>query len=173
MNQEDYDIDYDYDDDDNDLNNITALISVFMQKALETASIYTIESGRKIVSPKDISMALKREMFIFMERDDIEHKTNQLLDEIEEENYIKDNLTDEQLKKYEELEEQEIEEFNNETVIDDEDVNEEWCKCESDSAICKEINLYAEKFDTYQPTNNFEKMVYNSILNIDNQFNLN
>ena len=88
-----------------DINNLTALMSVFMQKALESATHYTINSGRNIVSSRDISMALKREMFIFMEREDIEEKANVILDEIEMEQNIKENLNEEDLQKFEELEE--------------------------------------------------------------------
>jgi hypothetical protein len=164
-----------YDNDDDiyhDINNITALISVFMQKALESASYYTIQSGRKIVSSKDISMALKREMFIFMERDDIEEKTNEILDEIEVEQQIKDNLNDEDLEKFEDLEKDEIKEIEDDFIIDDEDMQEEWVVCNSDDEICVEMNFYNEKFDSFEPSNNFEKLVYNSILNIDKQFNL-
>ena len=163
----------DYDEDVyDDINNITALISVFMQKALESASYYTIHSGRKIVSPVDISMALKREMFTFMEREDIEEKTNEILDEIEIEEEIKSNLNDEELEKFEELEEQEIKQIQDEKVIEDDEVDEEWCKSKCDCDICVEINSYSEKFDNFEPSNQFEKLVYNSIINIDNQFNL-
>ena len=163
----------DYDEDVyDDINNITALISVFMQKALESASYYTIHSGRKIVSPVDISMALKREMFTFMEREDIEEKTNEILDEIEIEEEIKSNLNDEELEKFEELEEQEIKQIQDEKVIEDDEVDEEWYKSKCDCDICVEINSYSEKFDNFEPSNQFEKLVYNSIVNIDNQFNL-
>tara|TARA_B100000902_G_C26399650_1_gene477159 strand:- start:54 stop:485 length:432 start_codon:yes stop_codon:yes gene_type:complete len=143
-----------------------------MQKALESASYYTIHSGRKIVSPIDISMALKREMFIFMEREDIENKTNELLDEIELEEEIKNNLNNEDLEKFEELEEKENEEIYEEKIIDDEEMNEEWIKSECECDICVEINSYSEKFNNFEASNQFEKLVYNSIVNIDNQFNL-
>ena len=169
-------MEYDNYDDDldiyEDINNITALISVFMQKALESASYYTIQSGRKIVSSKDISMALKREMFIFMERDDIEEKTNQILDEIEIENQIKDNLNDDDLEKFEDLEKDEIKAIEDDFIVDDEDIQEEWIECKSDDQICLEMNFYYKKFDSFEPSNNFEKLVYNSIVNIDKQFNL-
>jgi len=167
MNIDDYDEDM-Y----GDINNVTALISVFMQKALESASYYTIHSGRKIVSPIDISMALKREMFIFMEREDVENKTNELLDEIELEEEIKNNLNNEDLEKFEELEEKENEKIYEGKIIDDDEMNEEWIKSECECDICVEINSYSEKFNNFEPTNQFEKLVYNSIINIDNQFNL-
>jgi len=143
-----------------------------MQKALESATHYTIQSGRKIVSSRDISMALKREMFIFMERDDIEEKTNQILDEIEVEQEIKDNLNDEDLEKFEDLEEEEIKEIEDNFIVDDEDMHEDWIECKSDDQVCIEMNYYYKKFDSFEPSNNFEKLVYNSIINIDNQFNL-
>jgi len=169
-------MEYDNYDDDNDvyedINNITALISVFMQKALESASHYTIQSGRKIVSPIDISMALKREMFIFMKRDDIEEKTNQILDEIEVEQEIKDNLNDEDLEKFEHLENEEIKEIEDDFIVDDEDMQEEWIECKTDDPVCVEMNIYYKKFNDFEPSNKFEQLVFNSIVNIDNQFNL-
>ena len=45
--------------------NITALLTVFMENALDSAAIYTKKAGRKTVSSKDISMALKRQVFTF------------------------------------------------------------------------------------------------------------
>lgn len=163
--------DYNEDEYDN-INNITALISFFMQKALETASYYTVHSGRKIVSPLDISMALKREMFVFMERDDIEEKTNEILDEIEIEEEVKSSLNDDELEQFEELEEQEIKEIQDEIVVEDDEIDEKWCKSGCICDICVEVNSYSEKFDNFEPSNQFEKLVYNSIVNIDNQFNL-
>ena len=156
---------------DENINNITALISVLMQNAMQDASYYTIHSGRKIVSSTDISMALKREMFIFMERNDTEDKTNEMLDEIELEKNIKTNLTDEELEKFEEIEEQEIQEIQDSTIIDD-DTEEIWTKSNCSCNICTEINLYYEKFSNFKPSTQFETMVYNSIINIDNKFNL-
>ena len=70
------------------------------------------------------------------------------------------------------LEKEEIKEIENDFIIDDEDMQEEWVACKSDDEICAEMNLYNKKFDSFEPSNNFEKLIYNSILNIDKQFNL-
>ena len=69
------------------------------------------------------------------------------------------------------LEQQEIKEIEDDFIIDDEDIHE-WIECKSDDQICLEMNIYYKKFDSFEPSNNFEKLVYNSILNIDKQFNL-
>ena len=58
-----------YDDDDiyQDINNITALISVFMQKALESASYYTIQR-RKLYHQKIYLWLLKERCLFYGKR---------------------------------------------------------------------------------------------------------
>jgi len=157
-----------------DVNNMLALMSVFMKNALESATIYTIHSGRKVATSKDISIALKREMFIFMERDNIEEEANKVLDEIEDE-----------LIEQEENEEYDNEEYDNEEYDDnkensmldldnvvDDSYEEDWCNSKCECEICKEMNEYNLKFNEFQPNNDFEKLIYNSIVKMTDEFNL-
>ena len=72
--------------DDNSDNNdyklqMTALVTVFMENALKTASIYTKHSNRKIVTSIDILLGLKRELFTFLDNTDIETRALEIFNE--------------------------------------------------------------------------------------------
>lgn len=161
-----------------DVNNMLALMSVFMKNSLESATIYTIHSGRKIATSKDISIALKREMFIFMERENIEEEANKVLDEIEDE-LIEQEENEEYYENEEYNENEEYyeneEHYENDTVLDnvvDDSYEEDWCISKCDCEICKQMNEYNLKFNEFKPENDFEKLIYNSIVKMSDEFNL-
>tara|TARA_B110000208_G_C11632458_1_gene381305 strand:+ start:96 stop:617 length:522 start_codon:yes stop_codon:yes gene_type:complete len=52
--------------------NVIAIVLSFMENAVNDAGTYVEHSGRKIVSKKDINMALKAETFEYIHREDIE-----------------------------------------------------------------------------------------------------
>ena len=69
---------------------IMSLMTVFMQNALKTANIYTKHSNRNIITSMDISLGLKKELFTFLDNDDIEERAleifNNCKEKIEQEN---------------------------------------------------------------------------------------
>ena len=82
---------------------MTALITVFMENALKTAEIYTKEANRKVITPQDISLSLKRELFTFLDNDDIEQRSLEILNEFkaeiannEEESFNSEDENDEE-----------------------------------------------------------------------------
>ena len=167
---------------------MSALVTVFMENALKTASIYTKHSNRKIVTSIDISLGLKRELFTFLNNDDIETRALEIFNEfknneltyptsdIEDDN---DEYDDEEVEEDDEEDEEETEEeiedpFGNYCHIYDKKKKEEeeFIKSNCDCKICKEVNEYNEKWKNWKPTNRIEEILYESIQNIDNKFNL-
>jgi hypothetical protein len=150
----------------------TALITVFMENALKTAEIYTKEANRKVITPQDISLSLKRELFTFLDNDDIEQRTLEILTEFKEE--IANNEEESFNSEDEYSEDEEVDSFENDEQkkYEEADEEEEFTMCESDSKICQEVNMYAEKWKTWEPTNNIEKILWNGVNKIDKNFNL-
>jgi len=150
----------------------TALITVFMENALKTAEIYTKEANRKVITPQDISLSLKRELFTFLDNDDIEQRTLEILTEFKEE--IANNEEESFNSEDEYSEDEEVDSFENDEQkkYEEADEEEEFTICESDSKICQEVNMYAEKWKTWEPTNNIEKILWNGVNKIDKNFNL-
>tara|TARA_B100001175_G_C19507350_1_gene641691 strand:+ start:2836 stop:3381 length:546 start_codon:yes stop_codon:yes gene_type:complete len=155
---------------------MTALITVFMENALKTAEIYTKEANRKVITPQDISLSLKRELFTFLDNDDIEQRSLEILNEFkaeiannEEESFNSEDENDEE----EEVDSLDSEyDYDEQKKYEEEDEEEEFTICESDSKICQEVNMYAEKWKTWEPTNNIEKILWDGINKIDKNFNL-
>ena len=153
---------------------MSALITVFMENALKTAEIYTKGANRKVITSQDISLSLKRELFTFLDNDDIEARAAEILNEFKME-LENENNEDEEYEEYEEDEEDEEDENEDEDEEDEEneeEKKEEFTISNADCKICKEVNMYAEKWKTWRPTNNIEKILWNGINKIDNDFNL-
>lgn len=169
---------------------LTSLITVFMENAMKTAEIYTKHSNRKTITSKDITIALKREMFTFLNNDDIEERALKIYQEFKEElspsnseyesseEYLSDdeNSNEESLSSTndEYLENPfgnfcHIYDKNNEDKEEDsEDFTKSICKCN----ICEEVNKYSEEWKNWKPSNNIEEILYSAIENIDSKFNL-
>ena len=166
----------DNDQDNNDLN-ILSLLTVFMENAVENAAIYTKHSNRTIITSYDISLALKREVFEFLNCENLEDRAKKILEEYiddilnEEENDEEDDEEedDEEEDDEENSEDKEKKNINNDFSTDDtEDFKESLCKCN----ICSQINKYKDIWKNWKPSNKIEEILYNGIIKIDNDFNL-
>ena len=151
--------------------NITALLTVFMENALDSAAIYTKKAGRKTVTSKDISMALKRQVFTFLDTENLEEKAKKIAEEYR--NELNQNL-DEDLTSEDNSYDEEYDEENESSEIEEEEevVEEEFTYCYADCKICKETNEYSEKWKTFKPTSKIEQILYDGIQKIDSKFNL-
>ena len=174
---------------DNNNLSILSLLTIFMENSITNAAIYTKHSNRKIITSKDISLSLKREVFEFLNSDNLETRAKELLDEYIEEfnNYNSDEEYDEEEEDEEEDEEYDEEnddeednkkKENNSTIesndkynkeYDDEEFIESTCNCD----ICSQMNKYNNIWKHWKPTNKIEEILYNGIIKIDNNFNLN
>ena len=177
---------------------LTSLITVFMENAMKTAEIYTKHSNRKTITSKDITIALKREMFTFLNNDDIEERALKIYQEFKEElspsnseyesseEYSSDDennneelvssTNDEYLEDpfgnfchiYDKNNEDKEEDKEEDNIDDSEDFTKSICKCN----ICEEVNKYSEEWKNWKPSNNIEEILYSAIENIDSKFNL-
>ena len=153
---------------DNSNLNILSLLTVFMENSVANAALYTKHSNRTIITSKDISLSLKREVFEFLNSDDLETRAKEILDEYIEELNKSDSEDDE--------EDEEENEEDNEKKIDEDHISEEaeeFIESTCDCDICKQMNKYNNIWKDWKPTNKIEEILYNGIVKIDNDFDLN
>ena len=151
---------------------ITSLLTIFMENSVKTAGLYVKYCGRKTVSAKDISMALKRQLFVFLDTENLLEKAQKISDEDKKE--LEEQLTSDEDEDYEEDNGSEENEEHPDTESDEElntDNMEDYDKEEA-KKIYNEINEYCEKWKTWEPTNQIEQILYDGILKIDSQFDL-
>ena len=157
-----------------------SLMTVFMENAVKTAEIYTKHSNRKTITSIDILLGLKKEVFTFLDNDDIEERALAIFNKFKNEEFFNSEEEDEE----EEEEDEEIIEDpmgnychlydsnnnkkknNSETDEEDEVFKKSECECE----ICKKTNECVELWKTWIPSNRIEEILYSSIQNIDNKF---
>ena len=152
--------------------NITALLTVFMENALDSAAIYTEKAGRKTVTSKDISMALKRQVFTFLDTENLEEKAKQIALEYKNELNQHQNLENDLTSEDDEESDSEYNEEIDEQINESSEEEEEFTYSNADCKICRETNEYYEKWKTFKPSSKIEQILYNGIVKIDNQFNL-
>jgi HSP90 family molecular chaperone len=168
-----------------------SLMAVFMENAVKTAEIYTKHSNRKIITSIDILLGLKKELFTFLDNDDIEERALEIFNKFKNKEFLsseeEDNDEDEDEDEDEEDEEEDEEiiedpmgnychlydsnnsKKKNNSEADEEEFKKSECECE----VCKKTNECAELWKTWKPSNRIEEILYSSIQNIDNKFNLN
>ena len=172
-----------------------ALMTVFIENAIKTAEIYTKHSNRKTITSIDILLGLKKELFTFLDNDDIEERALAIFNEFKNEEFAAPTSDNEEETDEEDEEEDEDEEFAAPTSDNEEDPfgnychlynseckekknkledegEEEFKKSECECEVCKKTNEYSELWKTWKPTNKIEEILYSSIKNIENKFNL-
>ena len=142
---------------------IMSLMTVFMQNALKTANIYTKHSNRNIITSMDISLGLKKELFTFLDNDDIEERALKIYNDFKQET---DKYSEDDEENSEDDEYSEDDEENDKEGGIDEDFKKSDCDCE----VCKKTNECAELWKTWKPTNKIEEILYSSIQKIDNNY---
>ena len=149
---------------------ITSLLTIFMENSVKTAGLYVKYCGRKTVSAKDISMALKRQLFVFLDTENLLEKAQKIAEEYKKE--LDDRETSDE--DDEEYDEEEDDEEYADTESDEElnEVDMENYDKEEAKKIYDEVNEYCEKWKTWKPTNQIEQILYDGILKIDSQFEL-
>jgi hypothetical protein len=166
-----------------------ALMTVFIENAIKTAEIYTKHSNRKTITSIDILLGLKKELFTFLDNDDIEERALAIFNEFKNEEFAAPNSDNEEETDEEESEDEEFaapssdnEEdpfgnychlYNSEckekkNKLEEEEFKKSECECE----VCKKTNECAELWKTWKPTNKIEEILYSSIKNIEDKFNL-
>ena len=170
---------------------LTSLITVFMENAMKTAEIYTKHSNRKMITSKDITISLKREMFTFLSNDDIEERVLQIYQEFKEEiessnseeytsedesedESIDEDIDQNHLRNLCDIYDKKKDNLDNKDNIEDdiEDDSEDFKKSTCECNICVEANKYNEQWKDWKPSNNIEEILHSAIENIDRRFNL-
>lgn len=148
--------------------NIQALLTLFIENAIKNAEIYTLHANRKVIVPEDISRCLKAEMFMFLDRTDNEEKAKLIINEYKNYELLNNQEIDEEDE--EDNDEEEIENNNlfNEIIEHIEEYNISNCDCKE----CIKINKYNEKWLNCSPTNGVEKLLYDAIQKIDEEYNI-
>ena len=126
---------------DNDIStdNIVALLTHFMDKALTSAEIYTKHSNKNNITVEHIKRSMMLEMFLY----------NKRINKIEEINKIKDEIKE--LENDSDTEDDYIEE----DYTEDDTFEENNCNC----AICKCINTIYNRWNNFQPTSRSESIM--------------
>ena len=91
-----------------------------MENAVKTAEIYTKHSNRKTITSMDILLGLKKEVFTFLDNDDIEERALAIFNKFKNEEFCNSEEDDE-----EEDEEDEEEDGEEDEEEDEEDEEEE------------------------------------------------
>ena len=65
-----------------------SLMTVFMENAVKTAEIYTKHSNRKTITSIDILLGLKKEVFTFLDNDDIEERALAIFNKFKNEDFL-------------------------------------------------------------------------------------
>ena len=161
---------------DNSNLNILSLLTIFMENSVANAAIYTKHSNRTIVTAKDISLSLKREVFEFLNSDNLETRAKEILDEYIEEFNNSDSEEDDDDDENDEDDEDDEDEEDDEKKTDENlitEETEEFVESTCDCDICKQINKYNNIWKDWKPTNKIEEILYDGIIKIDNDFGLN
>ena len=132
-----------------------SILSVFMEKAVENAAQYTRAAGRRVVSKKDMSMALKAEAVPsgrFWETPDLMRRVSEHRSELQTEE-----------------DDEEDEESSSEDQEEEEEVEEEWTAAVPEDAheiseLIVRLNGAEDEFEAWVPTTPLEVAVRNAIV---------
>lgn len=157
---------------------VGGMIMAFMKNAMKSAAVYVSHSGRSIVTPKDIQMALKWEVFEFLNRhtllNDINEMTQWTMENCEvstdglfdKDEFVHAVNTEEDMSDDDMMEE---EEDTEEEDTDEEDTGEEeWYRSACACDICYSINDAVERrWSRYQPNPGIETIMWKRINEMD------
>ena len=132
--------------------NIISIMLHFMENAAKSAAIYVEHAGRKYITTEDIKRGLMLESFLFAHR-----KEKQIeIEKIKEELY--GTSTDH-------IDESELEWSES---MDNEDETNKFTESEDDCGICKCFNGIYERWEKWEPENQFMTILKHRITNIEN-----
>ena len=132
---------------DETFENTAAVIMVFMENAIKTASMYVSHTHRTEITPEDIKRALMLELFLMGSRDDNLEKCLAMKQNVKE--WMNNDTDDE-----------ESDEDNQEH--DEEEFQESECTC----AICNVMNTVYHRWEQFQPSSKIEEVIYNHLTNM-------
>lgn len=141
--------------------NVIAIVLSFMENAINDAGTYVEHSGRKIVSKKDINMALKAETFEYIHRADIEGSLLYYKEAIRNDfNAFNDDDDDNSPTSINDINNKDdsIETFLQSKVVKDSEMDEytlSMCKC----SVCKRLNNAVIIWPDWKPETDMERVL--------------
>ena len=141
-------------------------LAVFIERAMENIAIYVEHSHRTLITPKDVILGLKLEVFKFGQRETLEADLQNAREVITREVITRDVITRE--------ESDETDLSNSTATINSlsDSVNETEifgkyvCTCE----ICSEMNIIEDKYKTWIPVSPLDVSVHSAIAKSEEKF---
>ena len=130
---------------DETFENTAAVIMVFMENAVKTASMYVSHTHRTEITPEDIKRGLMLELFLMGSRDDNLEKCLAMKENIKE--WMNNNSDEDE---------------EDDEAHDEEEFEESECTC----AICNVMNNVYERWEGFQPSTKIEEVIYNHLTNM-------
>ena len=139
-------------DEDDLKKNIVSIMLHFMENAAKSAAIYVEHAGRKYITTEDIKRGLMLESFLFA------HRT-QKQEDIEK---IKEELYGTSL---DHIDDTELEWSKS---MDEDDETNNFTESQHDCGVCNCFNTIYDRWDNWEPENQFMTILKNRITNIEN-----
>lgn len=140
------------------IDTLTSGLAVFIEKAMENIATYVEHSNRSLITPKDVILGLKLEVFKFGQRDtllvDLENARAQISREESEETDMS-NSTGSVLTS------------TSDSTCDDIEV---FCKNTCTCEICSEMNVIEQKYKEWIPCSPLEISVHRAISKSEDKF---
>jgi histone H3/H4 len=132
---------------------LTALITVFLEKSITSAFQYVEHSNRNGVTTEDIKSAMKLEVFRFLHRENIHEDVQRVTKELSDDFFGLDTS-----------------EETNEEMSDDDFVFDSFCMSLCSCTECRNTNLVVSKWNDWVPSNYMESSLkmYIDALGVDN-----
>ena len=127
-------------DDNEDAKNIVALITAFTENGLRNAAVYVTHAKRRCVTLEDIRRGMMMESFMFMKRPGVVEKTQEIKQQLFNDDDADSVTADEDSDDDEEIE-------------DTFKISE--CKC----ALCVCMNNIYKRWESWEPTLSWEKII--------------
>ena len=124
---------------------VVSTMSILMEKAIESAELYTKHANREIILGNDIIIALQFQAHVFFNLPGVKEDCLALKEEMRNE-----------------LEEESEDESDYESD-DESDADECWTKSECECGRCKAMNKFHEEWDLWQPTDEFQCSIKRAI----------
>jgi len=132
---------------------LSAGLVVFLGNAIDSAVLYKDHSKRKLITEKDVVLALKREIFVFGNRCDVEAQVEDTKKELLEMSDTSESDMD-----FDEMSTSESD-MSAEAVDSDDVFAYSTCNCQ----FCIEMNEVEEKWKSWVPQSPLEKTLYRAI----------
>ena len=144
------------------LEEINILVSLFLTKGLKNAARYIKLCNRNVITKMDISMGMKCEMLTFLNHPSLQEEFDKHKEEYFNEIYNEENNEESNFALENHITSQELED---EIIAWRKLTTVEILKCnDSDKEFVRKMHNMTEHWNTWTPSNPFEKILQNNII---------